>query len=269
MADTAAAITGASSGIGKVFAEKLAARGHNLILIARRKDRLDTIAAEIRRTYSVVVEILQADLACERDTDAVFEHLQSQKDIAILVNNAGFGTMGTLVEAEYQGQIDMITVHVMATVKLTRAVLPAMIENRRGTIINVSSVAAFFSAPESVNYCATKAFLNTFSRAVHEEVRHHGITVQALCPGFTHTGFHATETIKGFDKDGIPKRMWMSADFVVETSLKDAAKGKPISIPGWRYKLIVFLWQNRLVKALLLPLIHAKKRRLRKTPKTS
>jgi hypothetical protein len=235
-----AVITGASSGIGAAFARKLAARGYNLLLIARREDRLRSIADEVRALHHVEAEAFVADLAIDADRDRAAARILNAPDLALLVNNAGFGTMGYFWEADVAGQERMHRVHVLAAMSLTHAALANLVpRGQAGTgVINVSSVSAFSPGPQSVSYHATKAWMNAFTEALALELagRSSPVTVQALCPGFTLSEFHDVVRI---DRATIPSSLWMTADFVVEESLRGFDRRKLIVIPGWRYKLIV------------------------------
>src|SRR5579863_918613 len=194
-----ALITGASSGIGEAFARKLAARGYDLILVARREERLRTLAASLPGH----AEVLNADLACEAGLAAVERAIHECTRLDLLVNNAGFGTLGRFWEADIGGQVRMHEVHVMATMRLTHAALAGMVPRGRGGVISVSSVAAFGQSPGSVSYCATKAWINSFTEGLDMELRRlrSPVKVQALCPGFTATEFHET---LGMDTKAIP-----------------------------------------------------------------
>lgn len=227
-----ALVTGASSGIGTVFARKLAARGYDLILVARREDRLRALAAEL----PTGVEIVSADLSQEEGVEAATHALTESAMLELLVNNAGFGTLGRFWEADIEGQKSMHEVHVMATMRLTHAALARMVPRKKGAVINVSSVAAFGQSPGNVSYCATKAWINSFTEGLDMELRsvRSPVKVQALCPGFTETEFHET---LGMDPRTIPRFLWMKSDSVVETSLKALERGKVIVVPGWKYKI--------------------------------
>lgn len=227
-----ALITGASSGIGEVFARKLAARGYDLILVARRDDRLRTLAASL----PTQVEVLNADLASEAGLAAVERAIRECARLELLVNNAGFGTLGRFWEVDLAGQVRMHEVHVMATLRLTHAALAGMVPRGRGGVISVSSVAAFGQSPGNVSYCATKAWINSFTEGLDMELRsvRSPVKVQALCPGFTMTEFHET---LGMDRKLIPNFLWMKAGDVVDASLKGYDCGKVIVVPGWKYKI--------------------------------
>jgi hypothetical protein len=225
-----ALITGASSGIGETFARKLAARGYDLILVARREDRLRSIAGELAGA-----EALLADLATLDGIEKVENAIASAASLELLVNNAGFGTRGRFWAAGLAGQERMLDVHMRATLRLTHQALRGMVERGRGAVINVSSVAAFGQSVGNVSYCASKAWINSFSEGLALELRDAGsaVRVQALCPGFTTTEFHET---LGVDRKLIPGWMWMTSDAVVEASLRGLDRGKVIVVPGWRYK---------------------------------
>lgn len=242
-----ALITGASSGIGEVFARKLAARGYGLILVARREDRLRTLAAALPGH----VEVLCADLASEAGLVAVERTIRNCAELELLVNNAGFGTMGRFWESDIAGQIRMHEVHVMATMRLTHAALAGMVPRGRGGVISVSSVAAFGQSAGSVSYCATKAWINSFTEGLDMELRklNSPVRVQALCPGFTVTEFHET---LGIDPKVIADFLWLKADYVVQESLDGLDRGKVIVVPNWKYKIGA---------ALLKHLPHSIKRR--------
>lgn len=231
-----AAITGASSGLGETFARRLAARGANLLLIARRKQKLDELAGALAREHGVQVEVLAADLADESQLETAARRIAALEHLDLLVNNAGFGTLGRFFEIPVDGQMQMHRLHVLATVRLTHAVLSGMVARARGGIINVSSVAGYISSPDNVSYCATKDWMNRFTEGLRIELDSIGspVAVQALCPGFTHTEFHET---LGIDSAQIPKSLWMTAGFVVDESLRALESRKLFVVPGWRYRL--------------------------------
>jgi short-subunit dehydrogenase len=233
-----AVITGASSGIGAMFARKLAARGYDLLLVARREDRLKSLAVELAETYHVTTNVIAADLALDSDCGRVAGTIRSAPNLGLLVNNAGFGTFGFFADAGVESQLQMHRLHVLATVSLTHAALENLVPKGSGGVINVSSVAAFGQTAGSVSYCATKGWMNAFTAGVYAEleVQKSAVKVQALCPGFTLSEFHDT---LGMDRSPIPRSLWMTADFVVGESLRGFDEGKLFVIPGWRYKLLV------------------------------
>ncbi len=246
-----ALITGASSGLGQTFARRLAERGYNLLLTARREDRLNTLRDELEAEHSITAEVFAADLAKPEDVARLVTRIEEADSLELLVNNAGFGTAGEFAEIDIEGQADMIQVHVVAGVRLMRAALPGMIGRGSGSIVNVSSVAGFLTGGGSATYCATKAYLTSFSQSLNVELKGTGVRVQALCPGFVYTGFHDTPALETFSRSQIPKFLWMSADFVVNDSLKALKKNRVICIPSWKYRLIVALVTNPLTKGIL------------------
>ncbi|MEI7730508.1 MAG: SDR family oxidoreductase [Verrucomicrobiota bacterium] len=234
-----ALITGASSGLGEFYARHLAARGYNLILVARRETLLQTVAGDLRQKHGVTAEVLAADLATEPGIALVVKRIQDCQDLTLLINNAGFGSGGVFHQIDITKQLNMIQVHVVATARLTRAALPQMVERRQGGIINVASVAGFACIPTSAMYGSTKAWMIAFSRTIAEELRPTGVRVQALCPGFTHTGFHDTPEYKNFDRSVIPGMLWMTSDEVVAISLKALTRDQVVVIPGLINKIMV------------------------------
>jgi short-subunit dehydrogenase len=233
-----AIITGASAGLGVTFARRLAKAGHNVTLVARRRERLAEVAAELTRDYRIRAEPLVADLATDAGVQTVVQYINSTPDLAMLVNNAGFGTKGLFFATDIAGQEQMHRVHVMATLHLTHAALRKMVEQRSGAVINVSSVSAFLVAAGGVSYGATKAWMNAFTLALDAELRtvNSPVKVQALCPGFTITEFHDT---LGMDRALIPRWLWLPAEMVVDTSLRALQGRKVIVIAGWQYKVLV------------------------------
>jgi short-subunit dehydrogenase len=243
-----ALITGASSGIGAEFARQLAGRGYDLVLSARRADRLTALGEELAGRHGIKYETLAADLGEEAGIAAA-EARAGHGDVDLLVNNAGFGIGKKFAYADLAGQQAMVNVHMIAPMRLMRAALPAMLERRRGGIINVASLAAFMSLPGNANYCATKAYLMRFSRAVHGEVRRKGVSAQALCPGFVTTEFHDAQERVRMDRRG-PAFLWMRAEYVVEQSLRAHDRGKSLVVPGFGYKMIYWLAKTGLPDAL-------------------
>jgi short-subunit dehydrogenase len=234
-----AVVTGATAGIGKEFCERLAVRGYDLIVVARDGNRLEALKLDLEQRHAIEVEVFPADLTIDTDVSLLAERMTRSPRLALLVNNAGFGTRGTLADASPTQQEAMLQLHVMAPMRLTQAALPVLLRNGRGGIINVSSVASFLYSAGNVNYCATKAYLTTFSEGLAAELRGTGVRVQALCPGFTRTEFHQRMDL---DVGGLPAIAWLSVGKVVETSLRSMERGGPVvCLPGLRYKLIVLL----------------------------
>jgi short-subunit dehydrogenase len=235
-----AMVTGASSGIGAAFARALASRGYDLALVARREDRLRQLAAELSSQFHVNCTPLRADLTREAELRSVEEFLAGAAHLRLLVNNAGFGSLGRFFEASIESQDAMHRVHVLATMRLTHAAVRNLAARGEGGIINVSSVAAFVPRPGSTSYYATKAWMNCFTEGLYLELKSTGsrLRVQALCPGFTLTEFHQA---LGIDRGFISSAWWMPAEEVVEASLRGWEKGDLFVVPGFRYKLLVAL----------------------------
>ncbi len=239
-----AVITGASSGIGEAFARRLAARSYNLVLVARRKEKLDAIAEELKNLHKIHVEVLVTDLASEKGVSSAEAAINANR-VDLLVNSAGFGTTGAFHEVAVEKQAAMMKLQLEAPVRLCRAVLPGMLERRSGSIINLSSISSFFPTPNRALYGAVKAAMNQFSQCLDAEVGRFGIRVQCLAPGFTYSGFHDTPEFAGWSRTQVAKSLWMTADQVAKISLLELAKGKRvIVIPGWKNRLVVFLNTN-------------------------
>jgi short-subunit dehydrogenase len=233
-----AMVTGASSGIGEAYARLLASLGYDLIIVARRKDRLVSIAKELQDKYGVLVTVLEGDLCNGNDVSAIEEKVRSTPNLSVLVNNAGFGTLGQFVDVDISKTLNMIALHVTAPTRLIKAALPGMLARHEGSIINVASVAPFLPASGNVNYNGTKSYLIAFSECLQLEVKDAGIRVQALCPGFTRTGFHSVDEFKNVDFSTIPAFMWMPADKVVAQSWQALRKKKVIFIPGFINRIV-------------------------------
>lgn len=246
-------ITGASAGLGAAFARALASRGYDLVLLARRTDRLRALADTLTAMHAVRCEIMTADLSRVDDIRKTADHIRRMEKLDVLVNNAGFGTIGCFADVPFEKSMQMFHLHAEAPVELTHAALPGMLPRKRGAVINVSSTAAFVFTPGNVMYDATKAFLAAFSENLLQEVRAAGIKIQALCPGFTQTEFHEVGDFKDFDRSVIPKALWMSADDVVSLSLEALEHSKkPIFIPGWKNRLVVRLYLHcSMVRSLM------------------
>lgn len=230
-----ALITGASAGLGAEFARQLAERGADLVLVARSRDALDMLAAELRATYGVVVEVFSADLVAEDDVKRVAARIAaSGHPIDLLINNAGFGLPLQFADNDVEDEVRHLRIHVEAPMRLTHAALGAM-RGRGGRIINVASVAGFISRS---TYSACKQWLIGFSRWANVEYARDGVTVTALCPGFTHTTFHERMGLRQ-GHEGIPAIGWLKAEDVVREGLRDTARGRAVSVPSLRYKVVV------------------------------
>ena len=222
-----ALVTGASSGIGEAFARALARRGDDVVLIARTAGRLEAIAAELRAKHGIRADPIAADLADVGAPDAIVAELVARAIVVdTLVNNAGFGTHGEFVGLDPQRERDEITVNAYAPVALTRALLPGMLARKRGAVINVASTAAFQPVPYMATYGATKAFILSFTEALAEEVRAHGVRVVALCPGQTETAFFT-----GIGEARIGRAR--TSEQVVATALRALDRGTVVIVDGF------------------------------------
>ncbi len=227
-----ALITGASSGIGEAYARILAYRHYDLIIVARRVDRLQALKAELEAEHGIQVEVLPADLTCDRDIARVEQHICAAENLTLLINNAGFDHLGDFVEVPLEKHLGMLKVHLEATIRLCHAALPAMRQRRGGSIINVASLGGLGPLPQNTLYCATKAGLIMFTRILAGEEQPYNIAVQVLCPGYTYTEIFDTVGFTGMRIDRIPRFLWMSAEAVVMESLTRLRPGKAMVIPG-------------------------------------
>ncbi|MET9042300.1 SDR family NAD(P)-dependent oxidoreductase [Streptomyces sp. NPDC003631] len=231
---TTALITGATAGIGAAFARRLAADGHDLVLVARDTKRLREHATELHDRHGIEAEVLTADLATDEGIDAVAARLSELKNpVDLLVNNAGFGNKGHYLDVPMADELRMLKVHCEAVLRLTSAAAESMRTRGRGGIVNVASVAAF--VPRGT-YGASKAWVVQFTQGAARELAGSGVRLMVLCPGFVRTEFHDRA---GMGTESIPGWMWLDADRLVATALADLARGRTVSIPDPRYKALM------------------------------
>ena len=223
-----ALVTGASSGIGEAIAHKLGKAGVGMVLVARRKDRLDAIASKYAN-----VEVLPADLTTDAGLNAVLERLRdtTRPIVELVVNSAGFGTSGSFAQAEPERLSREISLNINALTRISHEAVRQMQPRGHGYLLNVSSIASFQPGPDLAVYAATKAFVTSLTEALHEELRGSGIRVTALCPGLTHTEFQSISNTSGLESK-FPDFAWMSADDVARDGLRAVADGKAICVPG-------------------------------------
>jgi short-subunit dehydrogenase len=246
-----ALITGATSGIGAVFACKLASQSYDLIITGRRVEKINALAKDLMEKYKVNVEVVITELANESDIELLMAKIRATNNLEILINNAGFTIRNLFIDETLPVYRDMLNVHAVATTNLIKAALPIMISKRSGTIINVSSIGAFFSMPKNSVYGATKIYVNALTKTLAKELVNAGIRMQLLCPGMTRTdiwdrmGEDIDKTAKG--RNFLFKVM--ESEEVVDISLKYLAKNRVVCIPGWRNKILVLkalckeIWQ--------------------------
>jgi short-subunit dehydrogenase len=229
-----ALVTGATAGIGESFTRLLAAKGFNLVLVARDEARLHERAAGLKEKFGAESIVIVADLATEAGCAKVEDYIRAN-EIEVLINNAGFGINKAFTMSDLAKEEEVLKVLVRTPMRLMHVALPAMKERNSGVIINVSSVASFIAGGA---YSASKAYLTVLSESLSTELSATNIKVCALCPGFTRTEFHQRGRMK---MAGLPNFMWLNSDVLVAKAWKDAVSGKPVSIPGWQYKVLIGL----------------------------
>jgi len=232
-----ALVTGPTAGIGAAYAKLLAAKGFNLVLVSRDLKRLGQTAADLTAKHAIETQVLSADLTTDKGIASLADFI-AKNEIEVLINNAGFGLNSSFVKSSAADEQAVLNILVAAPMQLSHAVLPQMVARKSGTIVNVSSVAGYFAAG---HYSAAKAYVTVLTESMHAEVSKHGVNVSALCPGFTKTEFHQRAKMK---MDALPNFMWLNADFLVAKSWTDAQAGKAISIPGWQYRVMVWIAKN-------------------------
>ncbi|MFJ6070082.1 SDR family NAD(P)-dependent oxidoreductase [Streptomyces sp. NPDC093065] len=231
---TTALITGSTAGLGAAFARRLAADGHDLVLVARDTERLREQATELHDRHGIEAEVLTADLSTDAGIDAVAARLSDRRNpVDLLINNAGFGNKGRFLDVSMADELTMLKVHCEAVLRLTSAAVEGMRERGRGGVVNVASVAAF--VPRGT-YGASKAWVVQFTQGVAKDLAGSGVRLMALAPGFVRTEFHQRA---GMGTDNIPNWMWLDADKVVAAALADLSRGRSLSIPDPRYKTLM------------------------------
>lgn len=234
-------ITGATSGIGASFARRFAGDGYDLIITGRRKKKIHSLAKDISEKYNVDVKVIIAELSDRKDVHKIIDIISNNRNIEVLVNNAGYGIDKNFHEGDIRIQEEMVNVHINTPMNFIHAVIPQMIENKKGVIINLSSIASFLPIPTGAIYCGTKVFLNKFSESLSMELNNTGIKVQVLCPGFTRTDFHSKLNMKRSELENKGIIKWMSSDDVVKYSMKCMERNSVVCIPGFWNRFLVNL----------------------------
>jgi short-subunit dehydrogenase len=245
-----ALITGASSGLGAEYARQLADRGFNLVLTARNPEHLLQVQQSILARNKVLVDTAPADLSNSADLNELLGFTNQITNLDMLVNCAGFGTVGRFYRVDPEKELAMMRVHMVAPVMLSRMVLPQMIKRNHGTIINVASLAGLIPI-RNVMYHSSKAFVINFSQILHTELIGSQVIIQALCPGFVYTQFHDTPEYTRFARKSVPQFLWMTPQQVVSSSLKSLNNGKVICIPGIVYGFAGLLARNSITAGII------------------
>ena len=239
-----ALVTGATSGIGESFTRLLASNKYNIVLVARDLPRLQERAQALEAKYGVKTHVIQADLATDEGCLKVEKYIL-ENQIDVLINNAGFGTSKAFTMSTLEIEQQLLDVLVRTPMRLMHVALPPMKQRNQGIIINVSSVAGYIAGG---SYSASKSYLTVLTESLHTELAATDVKVSALCPGFTRTEFHQRGKMS---MKGLPNFLWLNSDRLVEQSWKDAMEGKPVSVPGWQYKLLVFVVQTLVPRSLV------------------
>jgi uncharacterized protein len=267
--DTTAIVTGASSGIGADIARELARRGHGLTLVARRQDRLQSLADELARAHGVRAEVIAADLT-DADARGTLPEQLAARGLTpdILVNNAGFTTMGQLAQADRAAELALVRTNVEAVVDLCALFVPGMVARHRGALLNTASTAAFQPLPGQAAYGASKSFVLSYGYALAAELRGTGVSVTTLCPGPVETGF--AEAAGMSDEEAaaaLPKVMWIPAAAVARTAVEGLAAGRTVVIPGMANRVGAGL-AHLAPKSILVPLLARRHPALKDGPRT-
>ncbi len=231
-------ITGASSGIGESIARQAAAKKYDLILVARRGEKLEEIKNDLEISEGINVETIAADLTVKKDIEKVVSRLQ-ENDVDVLINNAGFGSSGPFSELDIDNELNEIDLNIRALVELSHAAARSMAEKHSGTIVNISSMASYQPMVGNATYGASKAFVTSFSHAISEELRTAGVDVLLVCPGMTETAFFDRSSWFDADKNkgGYPKFLWKNSEQVAKMVVNSIEKRRSVLIPGGFNKL--------------------------------
>jgi short-subunit dehydrogenase len=249
-----ALVTGASSGIGAAIAAELASRGFSLILVARREERLLSLATELSSDHGIDVEVIAADLADEGERDRLQHELGGRgRAVEVLVNNAGFGHQADFARSPRERMVEMVRVNVEAVVDLTSRFIGPMVERGRGSVINIASTAAFQPLPGSAVYAASKSFVLSFSEAIRTELRGTGVTVTAVCPGPAKTEFTEVAGVGGVEQR-TPGAVWTSVEEIARQAVDGARRDKRVVVPGMLNRASAIAGQHS-PRAVALPLI--------------
>jgi uncharacterized protein len=249
-----ALVTGASSGIGAAIAAELASRGYSLALVARREERLRSLAAELASDQGIDADVVACDLADPAERDRLMDELRDRgRAVELLVNNAGFGHQADFAPSPRERMVEMVRVNVEAVVDLTSRFLGPMVEKGRGGVINIASTAAFQPLPGSAVYAASKAFVLSFSEAIRTELRGSGVTVTAVCPGPVKTEFTEVAGVGGVE-ERTPGAVWMTAEEIARHAVDGAKRDRRVVVPGTLNRATALAGQHS-PRAVALPLI--------------